>query len=126
MSATMDQINKLNLKFKNLDLAVLETSEGGKTVEVFAIVYTKNPDGQPMSEGLFEANAMWDERKSRPAGYYIVDTIEASGFQCFSFMASEDWLDTNKVTREVKDSWMNRLLNSDAPASAPGPSITHG
>jgi hypothetical protein len=107
MAATLTHIEKLKKKFKNLDFKVVETSPEGKA-DVFAITYQKNGLPGKISPGLMEVNAVWDERQSRPKGYFIAAGFEKYSGVCVSVMVSEEWLDNNKVS-EKRAEWESTL-----------------
>lgn len=109
MAATLTKIEQLKKKFMNVEIVVLEKTEDGRRADVFAIKYNKfgvSPDR--MSAGLIEANALWDERKSRPKGYYIAAGFEKDNGYCISVMTSEEWLDNNKASA-FKAKWEAEL-----------------
>jgi hypothetical protein len=98
MSVTVAAIEKLDKKFKNLDVKVVEKTEDGKKVDVFAITYQKNGLPGKLSEGLREANALWDESQSRPRGYIVAHGWDRGNGVSVSVLVSEEWLDKNKLS----------------------------
>ena len=92
--ATIKQIEALDKKFKNLVIKVEQASDKGQ-VEIFSIRYQQNGIAGRISEGLKEANAVWDERKSRPKGYIVAHGSEIGNGEVLSVMVSEEYYDSN-------------------------------
>lgn len=105
MAATLTKIEQLKKKFKNVEIKVLNITDDGRKADVFAIWYNRNgANPNKVGAGLVEVNALWDERQSRPKGYFIAAGFERTNGQCVSVMVSEEWLDNNKVS-EFKPKW---------------------
>jgi hypothetical protein len=106
---TVAQLGKLGKKFKHLQIMPVSTVAGiadnarAELVNVLCIKYQKNgiTPGK-MSDGLIEANAMWDTRKSRPPGYTLVWADEQDNGHCTCIMVSEDWLEFNSIDAYVE------------------------
>lgn len=69
----------------NVAVEVLET-EGDKV-----LVYSGTfKDGEEMTPGLEDANAMWDEKKKRPKGYLMYCSFQSpNGWRRFVMVAKE-------------------------------------
>lgn len=106
MAITTKQLEKLQKKFKNLDLKSLKTAEN--EVHVLAITYQVNGLPNKISDGLVEVNALWDERKSRPPGYIVAHSIQNANGVTISIMVTEEWYETNKLSDAIK-AWNKEL-----------------
>lgn len=103
MAITIAQVEKLNKKFKNVEVSTLEKTECGTKADIIVMKYNRfGPDENRISEGLKEVNALWDERQSRPKGYFIAHGYEKENGYCVSVMVTEEWLDNNKLTPNKK------------------------
>lgn len=103
MAITLRQVENLNKKFKNVDVTTLQKTECGTKADVIVMKYNKfGADETKIGEGLIEVNALWDERKSRPKGYYIAHGFEKANGYCVSVMVSEEWTDNNKIAPNQK------------------------
>jgi hypothetical protein len=100
MAITEKKLEQLNNKFKNLNIRALEVNDG--KVDVFDITYQQNGLPGKISEGLREANAMWDERQSRPPGYIVAHAFEVGDGVAISVMVTEEWLDGHKLSESRK------------------------
>ena len=96
-------------------METVQSSEDGRKVDAFTIRYHKNGVGGRISEGLFEANAMWDERKSRPKGYIIIHGSEIKNGECLSIMVTEEFYISNAkngVLDAKRDEWIEKVKAS--------------
>ena len=91
MAITLKKIESLKKQFKNLHIEVVATTEDGKKVDAFTIVYQKHGLMRKLSPGLREVNALWDERQARPNGYIVVHVSEMKNGNCISIMVSEEF-----------------------------------
>ncbi|PWW06312.1 hypothetical protein DFQ01_103214 [Paenibacillus cellulosilyticus] len=105
MAITLGKMNQLDIKFKNLVIKAVETSKsprGTKMVEVMAIEYQSKGLRDKLSQGLKEVNALWDERKDRPAGYIVAASIDRGDGVTISVMVTEEWFEENRKKFDAK------------------------
>jgi hypothetical protein len=82
--------------FKHLTIEILEKNEKDKVLAFSAIYLNNSPDGR-LSEGLREANQLWDSGSGkRPPGYIVFCAYEGKDGLAKSVMISEEFYQENR------------------------------
>lgn len=98
-------IAKLQKKYQNVEVRVLEQSETDDRVDVIGLIYQKNGLPNKPSLGLLEVNKIWDPNGDRPKGFLIFDSFEKEDGVVMSIMVSMDWLDTIPSRKPYLEKW---------------------
>jgi|GEM_PF-4116323 len=98
-------IAKLQKKYQNVEVRVLEQSEADDRVDVVGLIYQKNGLPSKPSPGLLEVNKIWDPNGDRPTGFLIFDSFEREDGVVMSIMVSIDWLDTISSRKPYLEKW---------------------